>query len=153
MGADCGTDGGDWQIVCLSLPENGTVSDIFLQQSIVQTGIAKAVGHGEINAAAFLHVLHQHIVAVFGAPCLTQNDNFSFYNGDDGFDGKHGACPGSSFGDASALFQVFQRINNRKDDNLVPDALQLSGNFSGGKSLLAQPDCVKNQILESDADI
>ena len=103
VGSDGGADGADGKLVCFPFPECRAVRNILLQERVVQAGIAEAVGHGEIDAAALVYLLNQHIVAVLGAACLAENGNLPFDYGDNGLDRENCSCPGSGLGNPAAL--------------------------------------------------
>ena len=77
VGTDGRADGADGKVVSFAFPESTAVLNVFLQKGIVQTAVAKAVWHGEVDTAVLLYILDKHIVSVFGASCFSEDGNFS----------------------------------------------------------------------------
>ena len=119
MGSDRRTEGADREMICMSAPESFAVFDIFLQHLIAESGVAEAEGAGKIDSVCLFYFLHEKIIPVFGAACLAEHDDLAFRYGDDRFD-RHGAaekCGGG--GNAAAIFQIFQCIQDTESVDLL----------------------------------
>ena len=129
MGADGAADGIDGETGGLALVQAGTVRDVFAQQGVLQTGVGQSIGQVEVDAPALLHQIPQHIVAVFGASGFAQNGHLAVFDGDDRLDGQQRSGQSCGGGDASALFQVFQRIQQGDEADMLFGLVQQIGNF------------------------
>ena len=119
MGSDRRTERADRELVRVSAPECFAVFGIFLQHLIAESGVTEAEGSGKIDSVCLFYFLHEKIIPVFGATRLAEHDDLTFRYGNDRLD-RHGAaekCGGG--GDAAALFQIFQRIQDTESVDLL----------------------------------
>ena len=70
------------------------------------------------------HLIEQ-IVALLRTARLTDQLDFAVFNGDDWLDGKKASDNGCCSGDASAFFQIFQRVEQRDDLDILLDTVKL----------------------------
>ena len=132
MGADDAADESGIQTVCSVFPQGPAVLHVFFQEHVRQPRVAQEDGQGKVDAAAGTDFFHQQVVALAGAPCLTQQCNLTIHNGDHRLDGKQASGDGNGFGNSAAFFQVFQGVqhNGKIDEGSLSSRLEALANIA-----------------------
>ena len=97
VGADGAADGADGKRMGVVFPEGGAVDNILLQQLVVQAGVAQSQRPGKVDARGGPNLLDEKIVAVFGAFCLAEYDDFSVFYSNNRFYGQYAAHKCNAF--------------------------------------------------------
>ena len=122
----------------MTFPQLAAILDVLAHQVIAQAGVAQEERHVEVDAASLLHLLDKQVVALLRTARLAEHRNGAVLDGDHGLDGQHAAGKGRRFGDAAALLQVLQRIEQRDQADAALRIVELGGYLGRRHALLRQ---------------
>ena len=135
------------------LPQLDAVGDVLLEQAVVQPGVAQAVGPAKVHPAGLLDQLDQQVVPVLGAPGLAQQHHLAVLHRHHRLDGQQAAHHGDGRGDPPAPLQVFQRVQQGHQPDVLLLLIQPGGKLGGVQPLPRQLHRPLHQEPLADGDI